>query len=882
MRRHQDLNSSPPDLTVREGSGRRAPAKSRRVPGLSGAFVIDASASASSGGGNEPSIAINPANPDQIAITRFNGQFWQNGNADLLYSTDGGISWSERTTIPTPAVTGAPNGPYDQTIDYGRDGRLYGAFLVCNAPSAGPPPVPECNSLRVATGSTTDPTNTSAWTWKDSPGGASSGARTNVDQPWLLVNRDNTTASQDNTYTAFQDFGGSPDARVAVYRGANTANVSADSKAGTMSPLATNGGLRLAKDPRNGTMYALYQQSTGTNQTNSVLKNQPVNVTYRLNRSTDGGAHWRLGGTGTGDNDGIVVAKVDSDQGLGYKFGSVNALLGGVDHAAVDPSNGDVYVVYGQNVSGNNQLKISRLTANGSGGLNVGTATNVSTSTNAALPSVAVLDDGTIGVLYTTSDGNNTAGFPVFSAHLARSTDHGATFTDTVLQTFSSPEQDRTGCDTRPQPPNPNPPNLTCARQRVLGDYQQLKSVGNTFYGTFPGNTNGANPTSTPPIHAMFFSVPQGTRTTLASSANPSVYGQPVTFTATVKPVPDGGTVSFKVDGNALGAPVAVDTTTGKATSSAISTLSPGPHTVDAAYSGNANFKGSTASSLIQQVNKAPVVTTLSSSGSSSGFGHPVTFTDTVCPGPASTNPNSPPTGTVTIKDGTTVLGTPTLTPGGGTHCSQVHVSSSNLLPGTHAITADYGGDANYKAAATEHFTQRVTCTRTITGRVDSVTATPGSTCVINAQVDGSVLGVSGGAMFISNSTIGGSVQSLNGTLFGLCGSRLAGEVHVIGATGFVVIGDPGDDHCSGNHITGSVHLTNNRAGAEVVVNVIGGALQVIGTTGAGPFPVDSSVGIVGNTIQGTLFCSGNVPPPTNRGVPNTVTGGRSGQCAAL
>ncbi|MEV0186598.1 sialidase family protein [Streptomyces sp. NPDC050625] len=238
-----------------------------------------------------------------------------------------------------------------------------------------------------------------------------------------------------------------------------------------MSPLTTNGGLRLAKDPRNGTMYALYQQSQGMLQPNSVLRNQPVRVTYRLNRSDDGGAHWRL----NNDNDGIVVATEDSDQGLGYKFGGVNALLGGVDHAVVDPGNGDVYVVYGADVSGNNQLRIRRLTDNGSGGLNVGAAVDVSASTNAALPSVAVLSDGTVGVLYDTFDGNNTAGLPTFTAHLARSTDHGATFTDTVLQTFASPEQDRTGCNAMTQPPNPNPPDLDCARQRVLGDYQQLR-----------------------------------------------------------------------------------------------------------------------------------------------------------------------------------------------------------------------------------------------------------------------------------------------------------------------------------------------------------------------------------------------------------------------
>ncbi|MFF1475937.1 hypothetical protein ACFVZY_52490, partial [Streptomyces mirabilis] len=213
-----------------------------------------------------------------------------------------------------------------------------------------------------------------------------------------------------------------------------------------------------------------------------------------------------------------------------------------------------------------------------------------------------------------------------------------------------------------------------------------------------------------------------------------------------------------------------------------------------------------------------------------------------------------------------------------------VQVTSSNLLPGTHTITADYGGDGNYLPAGTETFTQTVSCTRTITGQVNgAVFATRESTCIIDATVRGGVNGVPGGALFISNSTIGGSVQSSNGTLFSICDSSVIGSVQVNGATGFVLIGDPGDDHCPGNRITtGSVQLTNNHAGAELVANNIGGSVQVSGTTGTGPFPADSSAGIVGNTIGGSLACAGNVPPPTNRGTPNTVTGSRTGQCAAL
>ena len=49
--------------------------------------------------------------------------------------------------------------------------------------------------------------------------------------------------------------------------------------------------------------------------------------------------------------------------------------------------------------------------------------------------------------------------------------DLGQTFTDLGLLTFLSPAAD-----------NGDP------RQRVLGDYMQLKAVGNTFYGAFTGN----------------------------------------------------------------------------------------------------------------------------------------------------------------------------------------------------------------------------------------------------------------------------------------------------------------------------------------------------------------------------------------------------------
>jgi len=68
-------------------------------------------------------------------------------------------------------------------------------------------------------------------------------------------------------------------------------------------------------------------------------------------------------------------------------------------------------------------------------------------------------------------DGIDPTGFPKFTAMGAASNDHGVTFKQFELETFLSPAKD-TG----------DP------RQRVLGDYMQIKAVGNTFYGVFPGN----------------------------------------------------------------------------------------------------------------------------------------------------------------------------------------------------------------------------------------------------------------------------------------------------------------------------------------------------------------------------------------------------------
>jgi hypothetical protein len=97
------------------------------------------------------------------------------------------------------------------------------------------------------------------------------------------------------------------------------------------------------------------------------------------------------------------------------------------------------------------------------------------------------------------------------------------------------------------------------------------------------------------------------TATELTSSANPSAYGEPVTFMAVVTSdadVPDGETVSFMQGKTILG----TATLSGGSASFTTSTLEPGANSIEAVYGGDGNFAKSTsrdsdAHPLIQTVN---------------------------------------------------------------------------------------------------------------------------------------------------------------------------------------------------------------------------------------------------------------------------------------
>jgi hypothetical protein len=352
--------------------------------------------------------------------------------------------------------------PCDQTPDYGRGNRLSSTFLDLDG-----------FGIDAYTGTTTNPTKASAWKWKVVNGVTQTTDQVGqggTDQPWLLVGKNPSKSNEDDVYVAYDNFDGAPDMRIAVAEGTDPPEFDTDNLAG-FSEGAINPGQRLAVDPNTGALYTLFQQCPTTVQNCNNITADPKTIKWILNRSTDGGKTWSLNGSSTG----VQVATGQSTQPT-PKFGTVNALLGGVNHVTVDPKNSDVYVVFGNRDKKtlNNRLSVVRLTDNGKGGLKIGKPHFVTGQVQAALPSIAVASNsnGTIGILYIVFNGiDSKTGLPSFTANLATSNDHGVTFTSKKLEKFLSPVKD----DGDP-------------RQRILGDYEQLKVVENTFYGVFPGN----------------------------------------------------------------------------------------------------------------------------------------------------------------------------------------------------------------------------------------------------------------------------------------------------------------------------------------------------------------------------------------------------------
>jgi hypothetical protein len=173
------------------------------------------------------------------------------------------------------------------------------------------------------------------------------------------------------------------------------------------------------------------------------------------------------------------------------------------------------------------------------------------------------------------------------------------------------------------------------------------------------------------------------TSTLLVSSLNPSIYGQKVSWTATVTSsgsIKPTGNVRFTWSGYTIGS--ATLNSSGVATLTR-SNLNADSYPLTAVYAGDAAHLGSTSAVLNQVVLETTSAATLTSSPNPSTKGQAVTFTAKI------SSPTVMPTGPVTFTSGKTVLGTAQLSGG------KAKLAVSSLPVGSTKVTVTYYGDSN-------------------------------------------------------------------------------------------------------------------------------------------------------------------------------------------
>ena len=198
---------------------------------------------------------------------------------------------------------------------------------------------------------------------------------------------------------------------------------------------------------------------------------------------------------------------------------------------------------------------------------------------------------------------------------------------------------------------------------------------------------------------------PAQTKVTASSNHATSVWGQPVTLTATVTASSPGagtptGTVTFQEGPTVLG--TATLNASGVATLPPIASLSVGTHSITLTYQTDGNFATSSAA-LSQVVKQAATTSVVTASPSPSVVGQSVTITATVSPVAPGAGVPTTPTGTVvTFYDGATLIGSGTLVNGVAT------LSVVFTTKGKHNLKVVYAGDGNFTGSTSAVFVQTV------------------------------------------------------------------------------------------------------------------------------------------------------------------------------
>jgi hypothetical protein len=223
----------------------------------------------------------------------------------------------------------------------------------------------------------------------------------------------------------------------------------------------------------------------------------------------------------------------------------------------------------------------------------------------------------------------------------------------------------------------------TSGMEMVQVQLAPLSAGIHTLMGQYSGDSN--YPEFTFGKYVVSVGKGAASNTSLSLSATSVTAGNPVMLTAFVggpgRSTPEG-TVQFTAGSMNIGS---APTLLGRATVKT-SSLTPGTYEVVASFTGQVGSTSSQSTPVALTVTQIPTTLALTANPASATAGTPVTITATVSYPATSLLPS----GTMTIKVGSTTIATLALVDGAASF------TTSTLAVGTHSLSASYSGDANF------------------------------------------------------------------------------------------------------------------------------------------------------------------------------------------
>lgn len=381
---------------------------------------------------SEPSIAVNPANPQEIVGTAFTPDPFGGPFAPIYVSTDGGMTWTLNFNVPSETMTS------DITVAFGgAKPSLYAGILRLPRPA---------NGLRMNVLRTTDFLSSTPMSVLDD--------RLGVDQPFVRAAAVN---GKDRLLVGGNDFaaGGGKTATIDRYLNAGIAKPKRDSvRIESRGTAGQDGPAIRPALHADGRAYGVFYGWRAFNRTTNLVTADVVVV-----RDDDDGSPAAFAALKDA-NDGNPGQRVAGGVKFTWNAQLGQQRIGGDLSLAIDPRDSAVvYVAWA--ADGPQGYTVSVQRSNDSG---QSWSSPIRTLVNALNPSLAVNADGTLGLLIQQVQG--TGAEARWVTWFETSPDQGATWHTLKLATVQA------------DAPAPQ-------FQPYIGDYANLTSVGRDFYGIF-------------------------------------------------------------------------------------------------------------------------------------------------------------------------------------------------------------------------------------------------------------------------------------------------------------------------------------------------------------------------------------------------------------